>query len=112
MVWINTGVPKTGDNETDIRTALDKLFSYHSQYVAGLYNPVYASTFAVTSVEHKGGGKYIINMSGSYVKSGDKCDKGRVRDQIWMTIKQFPGIKAVEVYVNGNLLGDILAVEG
>lgn len=112
MMWVNTGLARTGDLETDISSALGKLFEYHGQYMGTLYNPVYASTFGVTSVKAKDGGLVVIQLSGSYVKSDDKCDKARVRSQIWSTIRQFDGVKTIEIYVGDALLGDVLAVVG
>lgn len=112
MMWINTGLPRSGNLETDISVALTKLFEYHAQYRGALYNPVYSSTFGVVSVKAKDGGLVVIQLSGSYVKSDDKCDKGRVRSQIWSTIRQFEGVKTIEIYVGDALLGDVLAVTG
>ena len=111
LLSVNTGMPRTGNTQVDVATALNRLFSYHQQYVAGLYNPVYTSTFAVTSVELKGTTAYIY-LSGSYVKSNDKCDKGRVRNQVWQTVRQFKDIKVVQIYLGSALLGDVLAVQG
>lgn len=110
VVYINSGMPRTGVIETDAATALTRLFSYKSEYVGSLYNPVYRSTFSVVRVSYKAGlSQLTVELDGSYVRTGDKCDNRRVRDQIWSTARQFPGVKSVIVYVNGNLLGDILA---
>ncbi len=108
-VKVNTGVYRTGDVETDVATALKRLFS-KQQYVGNLYNPVYLSNWRVDSVEFKAyEGLVNVSLSGGYVRSGDRCDDSRVRTQIWSTIRQFPGVKTVYILMNGNLLGDILA---
>jgi hypothetical protein len=109
LVKINTGQPRSGDVQTDVATALRSLF-VKSQYVAGLYNPAYLSNISVTSVEYKASSEYVgVELSGTYVRSGDRCDDSRVRAQVWTTIRQFPGVRTVYILLNGNLLGDILA---
>lgn len=109
LVKINTGLYRTGDNATDIATALRNLFN-KQQYIGNLYNPVFRSNWRIDSVEFKDyEGLANVNLSGGYVRSVDRCDDSRVRAQIWTTIRQFPGVKTVYILMNGNLLGDILA---
>jgi Sporulation and spore germination len=109
LVKVNTGLYRTGDNATDIATALRNLFN-KQQYIGNLYNPVYLSNWRIDSVEFKDyEGLANVSLSGGYVRSGDRCDDSRVRAQIWTTIRQFPGVKTVYILMNGNLLGDILA---
>lgn len=109
VVPINTGVWRTGDVESDVRTALQRLF-VKQQYIAGLINPAYLSNIQVDSVDFKAfQGILSIRLSGTYVRSGDRCDDRRVREQVWSTIRQFSGIKTIDILLNGNLLGDILA---
>ncbi len=109
LVSINTGVWRTGDVESDVRTALQRLF-VKQQYIAGLYNHAYLSNIQVDSVNFKAfQGILSIRLSGTYVRTGDRCDDRRVREQVWNTIRQFSGIKTIDILLNGNLLGDILA---
>ena len=106
---IMTGFARTGDIAQDVRVALSNLF-VKSEYIAGLYNPAFRSNIAVTSVDYKpSSGEVVVNLDGTYVRSGDRCDNARVRAQVWQTIRQFPGVKSVMVLLKGNLLGDILA---
>ena len=107
LVKINTNQWRSGNMEQDIMTALKNLL-VKRQWIAGFYNPVWLSNLDPVSVQIKGG-TAIVNLTGSYVRSGDPCDDRRVRDQIWATIRQFGGLQAVTVYLDGNLLGDILA---
>jgi len=105
----NTGVWRTGDIETDVKIALQRLF-FKREYFGSLYNPVFRSNLEVDNVEYKPGtGLVSVDLSGTYVRSDDRCDDSRVRAQVWTTIRQFPGVKTVYVLLNGNLLGDILA---
>lgn len=109
MIKVNTGLPRTGDNATDIASALRRLL-VKLKFMVGLYNPVYLSNMSVASVNfNPSSGLATVDLIGSYVRSGDSCDDGRVHDQIWTTIRQFPGVKGVLVRLNGNLLGDILS---
>ena len=106
---IITGFSRTGDVAQDVRTALSMVFQ-KSEWIAGLYNPAFRSNVAIGEVTFKPGpGEVVVNMDGTYVRSGDRCDNARVRAQVWQTIRQFPGVKKVMVLLNGNLLGDILA---
>ncbi len=109
LIKVNTGAYRSGDNEADITTALHWLFN-KQQYIGNLYNPIFRSTWNITSVNFKSyEGLADISLDGAYVRSGDRCDDSRVRAQIWTTIRQFSGVKTVYILLNGNLLGDILA---
>jgi hypothetical protein len=109
LIPANTGVWRTGNMEEDVTTALKRLF-YKREYIGNLYNPVYLSNLEVSNVSFKPfSGEVSINLRGTYVRSGDRCDDSRVRAQIWSTIRQFPEVKSVYILLNRNLLGDILA---
>jgi hypothetical protein len=110
MIKINTGAWRSGDNATDIAAALRRLL-VKSKYLGGLYNPAYLSNMSVVQVDFSpSSGLATVDLAGTYVRSGDRCDDARVHDQIWSTIRQFPGVKGNPlIRLNGNLLGDILA---
>lgn len=109
LVPINTGVWRSGDIAVDVAEALRRLF-VKQEYIVGLYNPAFRSNISVDLVDYHAFNEEIsIRLSGTYVRSGDRCDDGRVRAQVWTTIKQFGGVKTVDILLNGNLLGDILA---
>ena len=106
---IITGYARSGDIAQDVSIALSNVFQ-KSEYVAGLYNPAFRSNISVGDVQFKpDSGEVVVNLAGTYVRSGDRCDNARVRAQVWQTIRQFPGVKSVQVYLNDNLLGDVLA---
>lgn len=108
-VRLNTGAWRSGDTAADVARALRSLF-VKRQWFGALYNPAYLSNIRVDSVEFKPySGLVSVNLSGSYVRTDDRCDDGRVRAQVWSTIRQFPGVKSIHILLNGNLLGDILA---
>lgn len=108
-VRLNTGAWRTGDTAADVSRALKSLF-VKRQWFGSLYNPAYLSNISVDSVEFKPfSGLISIRLSGTYVRSGDRCDDSRVRAQVWSTIRQFPEVKTIYILLNGNLLGDILA---
>jgi len=111
LVRANTGLARSGDVEADVRTALGRLF-FKRQYFGRLYNPVYLSNLNVESVKfEQRTGQVSVHLDGTYVRSGDRCDDGRVRAQIWTTIRQFEGIKTVYILLRDSLLGDILATK-
>lgn len=108
-VRLNTGAWRTGDTAADVARALRSLF-VKRQWFGALYNPAYLSNISVASVDFKpNSGLVSVNLTGTYVRSGDRCDDGRVRAQVWSTIRQFPEVKSIHILLNGNLLGDILA---
>lgn len=109
LIKVNTGLYRTGDVAADVRTALGRLFN-KQEYLGNLYNPIFRSNFNTQSVDFKAyEGLVDVFLDGAYVRSDDRCDDGRVRAQIWTTIRQFPGVKTVYILLNDNLLGDILA---
>ena len=109
LIKLNTGVARSGNVEADVAIALKRLFVKVENFGA-LYNPAFRSNIDVTRVEFKAySGLVNVDLKGTYVRSGDRCDDGRVRAQVWTTIRQFPGVKTVYILLNGNLLGDILA---
>lgn len=109
LVAINTGVWRTGDVAVDVKAALKRLL-VKVQYFGSQVNPVYLSNIEVESVAYKSStGVVSVRLRGTYVRSDDPCDSSRVRAQIWTTIRQFPGVQVVDILLNQNLLGDILA---
>jgi len=109
-IKINTGQWRTGDVAQDVKTALQRLFSSRYQTYGNLYNGLYASNISVDTVSFKAfDGVVSIRLSGTYGRTDDRCDNSRSRAQIWSTIRQFSGVKTIDILLNGNLLGDILA---
>jgi len=110
LVPVGFGVSRSGDVATDVKVALQRLFSTKSKNVGALYNSLYPSNIDVTSVSFSpSSGTVSVRLAGTYVRTGDHCDNSRSRAQVWTTIRQFPGVKVVDILLNGNLLGDILA---
>ena len=112
LIASSTGQISTGNVKEDIKISLNSLFSTGVKNVGELYNPLYQSKLRVAGVEFKGSGKdeVIIHMTGQFVKPKDPCDKTRYRWQVWETVRQFPGIRRVNIWLdNGLLLGDLLA---
>ncbi|HWQ83331.1 MAG TPA: hypothetical protein VN363_02125 [Anaerolineales bacterium] len=109
-IKINTGLWRTGDVAQDTAAALKSLFALRYQEYGSLYNGLYASNLKVDSVTFKAfEGIISIRLSGSYGRTEDRCDNSRSRAQIWSTIRQFSDVKTIDILLNGNLLGDILA---
>jgi hypothetical protein len=109
LIKINTGLARSGNIETDVAAALRRLF-VKVEHFGALYNPAFRSNIDTINVEYKAySGLVNVDMSGTYVRSDERCDDSRVRAQVWTTIRQFPGVKTVYILLNGNLLGDILA---
>jgi hypothetical protein len=106
-VAVSSGVERTSNISSNVKDALDVLFSYKSEYVGGLLNPLYRSNIRVESVDFNSkNGLITVNLQGTYKPTGDKCDNTRVKAQIWQTVRQFSAVKATNIYLNGIPFGD------
>jgi len=107
---VNTGLARTGDVANDVATALKSLFAYRYEYNGSLYQSLYQSNITVNSVTFKPStGVVSVRLGGTYVRTGDDCDNSRARAQVWQTIRQFSDVKTIDILLNDNLLGDVLA---
>ena len=107
---LSTGQLKTGDLATDMKIALDAVFST-AQYVGSLYNATYPSKLSVNSVDfNKSSGVAEVYMGGAYQKPESSCDASRYRSQVWATALQFDEVIRFIPWVGSKLLGDRLAV--
>ena len=106
--YVKTHIRKTGDIPTDVKVALNTILNYHSEKIGILYNPGYASSISVNSVEYDSG-KVTVYLTGDYVRTKDKCDPSRFNDQLRYTVKQFPGVKDIYIRLNGAPLADALS---
>jgi hypothetical protein len=105
--YVKTHIRKTGDIPTDVRAALSTILNFHSEKFGVLYNPAYASSISVSSVEFDNG-KVTVNLTGTYVHTKDKCDSSRFNDQLRFTIKQFAGVKDIYIRLNDAPLVDAM----
>ena len=103
---INVTIPRT---QGVLRATLEKLFSARQQFYgeSGYYNALYQSDLRVDRVAIEQG-TAVIHLSGSIVLGGT-CDAPRVQAQIEQTALQFSTVNAVEVFVNGMPLADVLS---
>jgi hypothetical protein len=105
--YVKTKMRKTGDVAIDVKAALSTILSFHSQNFGTLYNPGYASSISVNSVEFDNG-TVTVYLTGDYVPTKDKCDPSRFNDQLRFTIKQFEGVKDIYIKLNGAPLVDAM----
>jgi spore germination protein GerM len=105
--YVKTHIRKTGDVTIDVKAALTTLLSFHRENFGTLYNPGYASSISVSSVEFESG-RVTVYLTGEYVRTKDKCDPSRFNDQLRYTIKQFDGVKEIYIKLNGAALADAL----
>jgi hypothetical protein len=105
--YVKTGFRKTGNIPMDVKAALTTILNYHSEKIGALYNPGYASSISVSSVDYENG-TVTVNLTGEYVRTKDKCDPSRFNDQLRFTIKQFSGVKEIYIRLNGAALADAL----
>jgi hypothetical protein len=106
--YVKTGIRKTGDIPTDVKSALNTILGFHSEKIGILYNPGYASNISVSNVEFVNG-RVTVNLTGDYVRTKDKCDPSRFNDQLRFTIKHFAGVKEIYIRLNGAPLAEALS---
>jgi hypothetical protein len=106
--YVKTTFPKTGNIPMDVGNAFRTILSFHSDTIGILYNPGYASNLAVSEVQLDGG-NIKVYLTGTYVKTKDSCDASRFKDQLRFTIKQFPGIQNIAIYINGTPIADAIS---
>lgn len=92
------------------RAALERLFSFKTQYVgeSGLYTALYQSNLQVDSVAIDADGTAHVALSGQ-PRLGGTCDVPRFQGQIEQTIQAAPGVKVVEVTINGRPIEEVLS---
>ena len=106
----SSGEPITGNIARDVATGLRKLFSYRKKTYGELYNPVGSSKLGVDNVDFdKKAGQIDVHLRGALNRPDDPCENLRLKNQIWLTIKQFPEIKKEIVFINKVLLGDLIS---
>ncbi len=105
VIGLGIGEPRTSDVSEGIEKGLKSLLSYKSEWVGGLYNPLGRSSIKVESVRFSNG-LATVNLRGTYAKPDDDCDNLRVKAQVWTTVRQFRGVRATNIYLNGIPFGD------
>jgi hypothetical protein len=109
LYYLNTGVPKTTDIPTDVKYALGRILSYHGETIGNLYNPGYASALSVHDVRLNADNTIVVLLTGTYVKTKDRCDGPRFRDQLRFTIKQVSDLNSIQILINGAPIGDVIS---
>jgi LysM repeat protein len=91
-----------------LRATLERLLSVKTQYFgeSGLYNALYQSQLTIDDVRIDNR-VATIRLSGQVVLGG-VCDAPRVQAQLEQAALQFSTVDQVRIYVNGNLLQDVL----
>jgi hypothetical protein len=110
LVALSTGILPTGDAITDVRVALEKLFSVRVQYQYGTYNPLYSSSLIITSVQFEDEFDEIVARTTGNLNRGEKgCDWGRIRLMVRATTKAASGGQSVEVRFNQHAFNDYVS---
>jgi LysM repeat protein len=105
LVPITVEVPPT---RGILRATLDRLLSVKTQFYgeSGLYNALYQSQLSIDDVRIDNR-IATIRLSGNIVLGG-VCDTPRVQAQLEQAALQFSTVDQVRIYVNGNLLADVI----
>jgi hypothetical protein len=97
LISVGTDIKKTGRTAEDVKAALTKLFSFHSEYIGSFYNPVHAVNFKVKKVTLDQSGHLDVRLAGSFDRTSDKCENDRLKSQIWSTFRQFGRITSYQI---------------
>jgi Sporulation and spore germination len=107
-VPVQVEIPHT---QGTLRAALESLLSIKAQYYggSGLYNALYQSDLQVESVKIENG-KATVNLTGTMMMGGE-CDIPRVQAQLELTVRQFPTVSEMDIFINGRPLADVLSLK-
>jgi hypothetical protein len=96
-----------------LKAALQALLSVKGQYYgqSGLYNALYRSDLQVESASIDNNGNASVYLTGRLVMGGE-CDTPRVQAQVEQTVLQFPIVKDVAIFINGEPLADVISLKG
>ncbi len=108
LVGITREIP---GNVDPISGALEDLFSIPGPDFgeSGLSTAFYDWDVIVDSVEVESG-LATVELSGTYAIAG-VCEHPRIEAQLEETVLQFPNVDAVEIFINGEALEDILSLQ-
>ena len=109
VVAVDRDIPPT---QAPLQAALNELLSLKDEFFgqSGLRNALYNSNLAIDKVTIDDGGLATINLSGTVQLAGE-CDNPRFAAQIEYTAKQFPTVKDVAVFINGQAMKDFLSLK-
>lgn len=95
-----------------IEAALNELLSMKDAFFgeSGLYNALSQSSLTVDSVTVEDM-LASVHLSGELLLGG-VCDNPRVQAQLEYTVLQFPGVEAVEIFINGEPIQSLLSGQG
>jgi len=110
VVPIMVEIPST---QAVLKAALQALLSTKDQFYgqSGLYNALYQSDLQLESASIDASGKASVNLTGS-LKMGGECDTPRVQAQLEQTVRQFPNVTEVNIFINGKPIADVLSLKG
>lgn len=110
LVALSTGVLPTGDPVSDVRVALERLFSLRVQYQYNTYNPLYSSSLIITSVQFEDEfGEIVVRTTGNLNRGEKGCDWDRIRLMVRATTRAASGGESVEVRFNQHAFNDYVS---
>jgi spore germination protein GerM len=89
-----------------LKAAVEELLSLPREFEGGLGNYWFGENLRVESVQLRSG-VATIRLRGRVFVAG-VCDEPRIEGQISETARQFPGVRSVRVFVNGQRLADVI----
>ena len=104
---ISTGKFRTGDIEEDAKIAFKALLALKQAEQGDFYNALYKSSLNVVSADWAPQKGWLeVSIAGNMNTKGDECDRSRIGDQLWATIRQFPEVQHADIRWNGGPLMD------
>jgi hypothetical protein len=109
LLRVYPGIAKTGDIETDLRSAMNAMFSNSHHHYNGLLNPLHASSLWFADAAFQGS-ELHVRLRGDLVRPKDDCESKRMYAQVWQTIFHNSGQDRAVVWLNQALFADLLVV--
>lgn len=97
---------KVKNDGAPLKAAVRELLSMPREYEGGLGNYWFGERLRVTGATI-GRGTATIRITGKVFVAG-VCDEPRIEEQIKETARQFPGVRRVNVFVNGRTLAQVI----
>ncbi len=100
---VDVQITPTQDSVEALKAALQALLSAGDRYAggAGLYNALKNSSLKVVDITIQNTNA-TIKLSGELL-SGGQCDDPRIKAQLEQTIRQFPQVTQISIYLNEQL---------
>lgn len=105
LVPVRLNIPPSGDPLADVRTVMEFFFTTKGKYPYGLFDPLYASSIAITSV-YWGETEIHVDATGTMTRPQKGCGWDQIREVTNRTALEAAGGHLVEITLNNRPFND------